>query len=172
MSTSTKGRRYEHELASEIYERTGGDLVPIPVGYSGNYNIPAPDICIDDGRKVHAFELKKTTEDRKSLYYKPNNRNEDDIAQLLEFARDYPRTVVPYVGVRFDRRQLILATLWTNATDDIMSMRSAKNTVPTDVRLTSSDNLSFHKPDTTEWPSASVGDDVTYVLSTIGYEER
>jgi len=167
--TQPKGRAYEMDLCTELYERTGGTILPIPAGYSGNHNIPSADIVIDDGQKVHAIELKKTSADRKSLYYDPEDTERDDLNQLLEFARDYPRTVCPYFGVRFDRRQLILAKFWLGAPNDMIALRSAVNTTPVDVRLTAAGNISVHKPDTETWPSASSGSDVEYILDTIGY---
>lgn len=169
MSLQKRGKSYETELCSEIYEASNGELFPEPIGYSGNHGIPAPDIRIDDGSKIHAFEIKRTTDDRKSVYYDRDDPARDDIYQLIRYAEKYPRTVVPYVGVRFTNRQLILAKLWIGGPNDLTALRSATKTAPTDVRLTSADNLSFHKPSTSEWPSAQKGNDAEYVLETIGY---
>lgn len=166
---SQKGRRYETELCSDIYEESDRELFPLPIGYSGNHTIPSPDVLIDDGMKMHAIELKRVGGNRESVVYDMFDTEKDDIYQLLTFARQYPRTVVPYVGVRFDRRQLILTKLWLGGPNDATALRSAANTAPTDVRLTHDDNLSFHKPSTDEWSGASAGDDAEYVLDTIGY---
>jgi len=164
-----KGREYEFDLANEIYEETDGALMPQPMGYSGNHGMPSPDLCIDDGRKIHALEIKRVGADRVSVVHAPDNPDRDDIHQLLQFARDFPRTVASYIGVRFDRRQLILAPLWVGGPDDITAMRSAANSTVTDVRLTNSNNLSVHKPSTNIWPSASTGNDARYLLEEIGY---
>ncbi len=169
MSHQKRGKEYETDLSKDIYEETDGELLPEPIGYSGNHNIPAPDIRIDDGTKVHAFELKRITKDRTSVNYEPTNRQKDDLHQLIQYARQYPRTVVPYVGVRFTQRQLLIAKLWLGAPNDQAVVRSATKTAPTDVRLTRANNLSFHKPDTDEWPSAQKGNDAQYLLETIGY---
>lgn len=169
MGAQKRGIQYENDICSGIYTRTGGDLIPERMGYSGNGVVPAPDVRIDDGTKVHAIELKKTKQDRISINYEPNDRQKDDLHQLIEYARNYPRTVVPYVGVRFRNRQLILTKLWLGAPNDETIIRSATKTGPTDVRLTNANNLSFHKPSTDEWPSQSKGDDVDYLLETIGY---
>ncbi len=169
MSSQKRGKSYETELSQDIYEETDHTLLPEPIGYSGNHNIPAPDIRIDDGTKIHAFELKRTTSDRISVTYDPTDRGKDDLHQLIQYAREYPRTVVPYVGVRFTQRQLLIAKLWLGAPNDEAVIRSATKTAPTDVRLTRAGNLSIHKPDTDEWPSARKGDDVQYLLETIGY---
>lgn len=166
-----KGRRYETQLCRDIYRQTDGDLLPIPAGYSGNHDVPSADIIIDDGTKIHAFELKNTSKDRKTVYYDPQDPGKDDIYQLLRFAREYPRTVAPYIGVDFDRRQLVCSKLWLEGPNDRMALQSAVNTTPTDVRLTYDDNLSFHKPSTDIWPSAKSGDNTEYILDLINYTE-
>lgn len=164
-----KGRQFELDLSAEIYEASNHELLPEPIAYSGNHRIPSADITIDDGTKIHAFELKKTSKDRQSLYYDPDDRGRDDLYQLLEYARNHPRTVVPYIGVSFDRRQLITVPLWLDAPNDIAAMRSATKTSPCEIKLTYADNLSFHKPDTDIWPSAQNGDDAQHVLEMINY---
>lgn len=165
----TRGKRFETSLCSDIYDETGGTVIAEPIGYSGNHNVPAPDIRIDDGTKVHAIELKTTDSDRVSVTYDPTDRARDDIAQLLEYAHTYPRTVAPYIGIKFTHRQLLLAKLWLGAPNDQVAVRSATKTVPTDVRYTYKGNLSFHRPDTNDWPSEQAGDNVDYLLRTIGY---
>lgn len=166
-----KGRQYETELCARIYDETGGQLIAEPLGYSGNHQAPAPDIRIDDGQKIHAFELKKTSDDRKSIYYEPADKTTDDINQLLTYADTYPRTVVPYIGVRFTNRQLVVAPIWMRAPNDRAKLQSATNTAPSgvDISVTYADNLSVQRPDTDAWPSAQKGDDVAYILREIGY---
>lgn len=170
MPQTGKGRSYEHQLSIDVYDRTGGDLIAEPIGYSGNHRAPAPDVRIDDGTKVHAIELKRTGQDRISVGWYPDDVRKDDIHQLLTYARSYPRTVVPYVGVRFNNRQLLLCKLWLGAPNDRAVVRSATNFTPTDIRLTRSDNLSIHRPSLDNWPSATEGNDGQYLLETIGYE--
>lgn len=165
-----KGRNFEHDLCADIYQATNHELIPEPIGYSGNHFAPSPDISIDDGTKLHAMELKNTSKDRITFYYDPDDKKRDDIYQLLEYARKYPRTVIPYVGVNFDRRQLLLIPLWLDGPNDRAAMRSATKMTPCDVSLTYADNLSVQKPSTDVWPSAKAGDDVEYVLETIGYD--
>ncbi len=160
-------REYKLSLCHDIHDHTDTEVLPQPIAQTGDYDIPTPDLCIDTGRKIHAFVIKRSNDERVSVRYEPHNPSADDINELLTFARAFPRTVVAHVGVRFDRRQLTIATLWPNAPNDRTAMRSAKNTADTDVRLTDADNLSFHKPDTTAWPSATTGDDAAYLIETI-----
>jgi Holliday junction resolvase len=171
MANTKKGRNYENQLCADVYRHTDGRLIAEPIGYSGNHIAPAPDIRIDDGTKIHAIELKRTGRDRISVGYNPDDLEKDDIHQLLTYAREYPRTVVPYVGVRFNNRQLLLTKLWLGAPNERAVVRSATNFTPTDVRLTKHDNLSIHQPSLDNWPSASAGDDVVYLLDTIGYTQ-
>lgn len=171
MVSSKRGREYENELTKNIYVETDGALIPETIGYSGNGAVPAPDIRIDDGTKVHAFELKRTSADRLSFQFDPDDRQKDDADQLFNYCRQYPRTVVPYLGVRFDNRQLIILQPWLGAPNNLASLRGATKTTPLDVNLTRAHNLSVQKPSTDEWPSATKGDDVQHVLDTINFEQ-
>lgn len=177
MSQQKAGYVAENDLVKEIYDQTDGDLFPIPVGMSGNHNVPAPDIVIDDGVKVHAFELKTTSKDRISVMLDPDEYGKvttsDDLSQLIYFGRNYPRTVVCYVGVSFNRRQLLLVKLWHNSDLSVENvLQSAVTTAPSgvDVSVTYANNLSVQKPDTDGWPSAAQGDDIEYLLDTINYD--
>ncbi len=170
MSAQKKGYEYENELCKDIYDATDGALIPEPIGFSGNHSLPAPDIRIDDGTKVHAIELKRTTKDRISIGWDPESTKKDDLHQLIAYARDYPRTVVPYVGVRFTNRQLLLSKLWLGAPNEEAVVRSATNLAETDIRFTGSKNLSVHRPSLDDWKSATSGDDAAYLLETIGWK--
>jgi len=172
MYAQKRGYEYENELVKTIYRHPDSDVVPVPCGMSGNHAVPAPDVLIDDGEKVHAVELKRTSETAKTFSYEPDADTRDDIDDLLRFARQYPRTVCPYVGVRFDNRQLILAKVWPKGADEDQLLDSIVTTAPTDVVVTRADNVSFRKPESeksdAEWPSAQAGDDAEYLLEVIG----
>jgi Holliday junction resolvase len=169
-NASKRGKQYELDICTAVYEQTEGDIIPEPIGYSGNHSLPAPDVRIDDGSTVHAIELKRTSSDRKSIYHDPESYQKDDLDQLIEYCREYPRLCVPYVGVRFDNRELLLFDLWLGAPTDRAVVRSGTSTSPTDgVNYTSDGNLSVHKPELSEWTSATTGNDATRVLEEIGY---
>lgn len=170
MSSGQRGKQYELDLCSAIYDTTDGDLIPEPVGYSGNHGLPAPDIHVDDGGKIHAIELKRTSKDRISLYHDRDDHQKDDLNQLLTYCHQHPRLVVPYVGVRFDNRQLLLFNLWLKAPTRDATICSGANIAPIDcVNYTNAGNLSIHKPGLDVWDSATAGDDAVEVLETIGY---
>lgn len=170
MPASKRGRRTELEYCTEIYERTDGRLFAEPVGYSGNHDVPSPDFTVDDGTKLHAFEWKTSKQDRTSVVYDPDDRGNDDLAQLIHYARDYPRTVVAHVGVTFTRRQATVATLYVGAETPEQVLQAGVESCETSVNLTHAGNLSFHRPTTDEWFSEQKGDDVGYILDRIGYD--
>lgn len=173
MASSKSGIQYEHELANGVYRRTGHRLLPQRDGFSGNGAVPSADLQIEDGRMIHAFEVKKTSQSSKTFEYKPNSDDPGDIDELLQFQAECPRTVCAYLGVRFENRQLVIAKIHRSETllEDIVA------TCPVDAKATRADNVSIRKPQTENqaltdeigWPSASVGDDVGYLLETIGY---
>lgn len=165
-----RGLNYEHEMANGVYEATDGALFPLRVGWSGNNKIPAPDVFVDDGIKGHAFEFKRTTQDRISITYDPDSDEPDDLSDLITFASSYPRTCCAYLGIRFTHRQLVLLKFWLGAPGTAALLQSAVTTSPIDARVTHAGNLSVHKPANDDWMSAQSGDDVQYLLETIGYE--
>jgi len=169
MNRRQVGKRFETTICGDIYNYTNEELFPEPIGFSGNHAVPAPDIKIDDGTKIHAFELKTTKHSRKTLNYYPDDPERDDLWQLFDYADRFPRTVIPYAGVRFNNRQLVILKFWLRAPNARSKLQSGANSVPTDVRLTNSDNLSVHKPDLDVWPSAQKGHDVEHILDTISY---
>lgn len=167
--SSQRGKRFETNLCSAVYDATDGELFPEPVGYSGNHRVPAPDIKVDDGHQIHAIKLKTSKKDRVSVVYDPEDTNRDDLHQLLTYAQKFPRQVVPYVGIKFTNRQLVCIPLWLGAPTAEAAVRSATKTAPIDVRYTYAGNLSVHRPSTEEWPSASAGDSAEYLLEAIDY---
>jgi Holliday junction resolvase - archaeal type len=169
MGASKRGLNYEHRIANGIYLRT--EIPALRSGYSGNQLVPSPDIVIDDGEKLHAIELKTTSEGRTSLTWEADDEENDDISGLLEFTRDCPRTVCPYLGVKFNHRQLSLAKGWPMADDTAVLLETFAGTAPTDVRLTNNLNLSWHKPDTDEWLSQQKGDDIKYICEVLGLDQ-
>lgn len=175
MSKQQAGLNYEHEIANGVYRATDGRLLPLRVGWSGNQSVPSPDVVLDAGDKVHAFELKRTTQDRISITHDSED-GDDDITELLTFAHDYPRTVVPTVGIRFTNRQLVFLRIWP--TDNAGKLvESVVGTAPIDASVTHKGNISVHRPPTTAeatkdekgWPSATDGDDISYVLDYIDW---
>lgn len=163
---SNKGRRYELDLIGEIFEVSEERLVPVPPGYSGNHRIPSCDFIVNDGRNVHAFEVKRTAKDRYIFDL------EDDIKPLIEFCQKYPAPTYPYLAVRFDRRKLIIIKLWMGKNVDwVEVVESGATLAPTGIetKVTRTNNLSVYKPETSDWESAGPGRDSEHVLDIIGF---
>lgn len=167
--SSTKGREYEHHLADIVASSTNGELIPLGTGYNSQYS-EAVDMIIDDGRAVHAFELKRTGQDAYTMYWSEDDYQKDDLYQLCKFCQNYPRPTYPYSGVRFDNRQLTLTKLYINDwPDQDETLDTAVQTTKTSVNHTPSGNLRYHKPDT-DWPGRNLDDhDGQHVLDRIGY---
>lgn len=177
MPSGKSGISFEHSIANGVYRRTGNRLLPQRDGYSGNGAVPSADIVIEDGETVHAIELKNTSRNSQTFEYDPEpDVLSDDIAQLFEFMEQYPRTVCGYLGVKFPNRQLILAKVWA---DGATPLEDIVATCPVDAVVTRADNVSIRKPpttvqakaDETGWPSAQAGNDIDYLLNTIGYDK-
>lgn len=166
---SGKGREYENGLLRDIYEETDGDMIGIQAGYSGNHAAPSPDFILNDGRNVHAFEVKRTKQDRQTFVCDEDGAK-DDIRQLVEFCRGYKPPTYPYLAVRFNRRQLIVIKLFMGSDNDwIHIVESGHVFCPVESGVTRTNNLIVYRPDAGEWPSAADGNDAQHILETIGY---
>jgi Holliday junction resolvase len=165
MGSTKQGLRYEHDLKNDIYERTLSKdrvLVPIRPDFSGNSLPPNADLVVNDGRRVHAIELKRTGKD---VFRIPGY----EIEQLVQFCQEYPAPAYPYLGVRFNQRQLVLTKVWMGDGGDNSYAEDAALMCPVEAHATEADTFVIQKPSTEEWPSVTKGDDVEHVLDTIGY---
>lgn len=166
---SKKGRRYENEILSDIYRETDGEMIGIQAGYSGNHVAPSPDFILNDGRNVHAFEVKKTGKDRQTFSCH-EDIDKDDIQQLVRFCRTYNPPTYPYLAVRFNRRQIIVIKLFMGPDNDWERIvESGDIFCPVESSVTRTNNLIVYKPDAGEWPSASDGSDTEHILDSIGW---
>ena len=165
-----KGTTYEHNLADYVAEATDGELIPLGTGYNSQH-AEAVDLIIDDGHAVHAIELKRTAQDAYTLHWDDEDYQKDDIYNLCKFCVEYPRPTYPYLGVRFNRKQLSLTKLYLNAfpeQDELLE--KAVTLAPTEASVTRENNLRYYQPDS-EWPSTNLDEnDAQHVLDTIGYQ--
>ena len=170
MQTS-KGNRYEHHLADITANATNGELIPLGTGYNSQH-AEAVDLIIDDGHAVHAFELKRTAQDAYTLYWDEDDYQKDDLYNLCKFCVEYPRPTYPYVGVRFNKRQLALTKLYLNDyPDQDAVLDKSVQLSPIEAKHTGSGNLRFYRPDTGDWPGTKLDQkDAQHVLDAIGYQ--
>lgn len=167
-----KGTKYEHDLADVVAEATNGELIPLGTGYNSQHS-EAVDLIIDDGHAVHAFELKRTAQDAYTLYWDEDDYQTDDLYNLCKFCAEYPRPTYPYVGVRFDRRQLAVTKLYLNDWPDQEALLDdAVRLSPIEAKHTGSGNLRFYAPENgSEWPKQNLDQfDAQHVLDSIGWQ--
>lgn len=169
---SKKGRTYEHHLGDIVADATNGELIPLGTGYNSQHS-EAVDLIIDDGYAVHALELKRTSKDAYTLHWDEDDYQKDDLYNMCKFCVNYPRPTYPYVGVRFNNRQLALTKLYINdwpEQDDLLS--DAVTLAPIDAKVTRADNLRFYRPESgSGWQSENLDQfDAQHVLDTIGWQ--
>jgi len=170
MSTK-KGQKYEHHLSDIVADATDGELIPLGAGYNSQHS-EAVDLIIDDGHAVHAFELKRTSQEAYTLHWDEEDYQKDDLYNLCKFCIEYPRPTYPYVGVRFNKRQLAITKLYLNEwpNQDELLEDSVKLS-PIEASVTHGDNLRFYKPETGDWPGTKLDQkDAQHVLDTIGFQ--
>lgn len=174
MSQQQRGNDYEHTLSSDIYTYTNGELIPLGAGYNTVHGSPI-DMLIDDGHAVHVFELKTTSQDAYTLTWDPEEYQEDDIYYMMKFCKEYPRPTYPYIGMRFNNRQLALTKLYMNDYPDMREvLDDAKLMSPIEAKTNEAgvkeNNIRFYKPETGEWPGTNLEEkDVQHVLDTINF---
>jgi hypothetical protein len=163
------GRRYEHKLSNAVFDATDGVLIPLGGGFNGATAWDV-DMLIDDGEAVHVFELKRTGQDGYTLVWDPDDRSHDDLYGLVEFCINYPRPAYPYVGVRFNNKQLAVTRIYVDEWPDREGLLdSAEMLEPYDdvVDHTGYGNLRFHRAESI--PSQASGNDAQHVLDRINY---
>lgn len=168
---SSKGRRYEHHLGDVVADATHGELLPLGTGYNSQHS-EAVDLIIDDGHAVHAFELKRTSQDAYTLHWESDDTQKDDLYELCKFCNRYPRPTYPYIGVRFNSRQLALTKVYVKDwPDQDAVLQKTQQLSPIESKITHDDNLRFYKPETGEWPGTKLDQkDAQHVLDTIGWQ--
>lgn len=139
MSRQSRGLQKENEIAREIYEQTGGSVIPVRAGYSGNAAVPLPDLLIPVAGSLRAIELKTSTQDRFSV--KPEH-----VEQVVNWSMDMTEIpTYPYLSVKFSNYEVYtgrLAFPW----DIEQSFEAWAEDTPFKANVTPSGNLSIHNP--------------------------
>lgn len=165
---SNKGVRYEHDLADDIREATGEELVPLGAGYTSIHGSPM-DLLVDDGEAVHVFELKDISGDAFTLNWEPDDYQKDDLYYLCKFCVNYPRPTYPYYGVRFNNRQIVVGKMYLeNFPEGDEVIDDAVKLCPVESKYTRAGNLRIYKPSCDVWTCQDI-DDAQAVLDAIGY---
>ena len=97
MSRQKAGLRFEHDLAREIYNTSGGKVIPLRASWSGNATPPLPDLLIPYNGSLRAVEVKTSGQKRMVV-------NSDDLQDVLHWGMDMTEVpTYPYLTVKFTR---------------------------------------------------------------------
>lgn len=139
MSRQSRGLQKEHDIAREIFDLTGGAIIPVRAGYSGNSAVPLPDLLIPVAGSLRAIELKTSSQKRFSV--KP-----EDVEQVLNWSMDMTEIpTYPYLSIKFSNYEVYtgrLAYPW----DVQKSFEAWAADTPLVANVTDSGNLSVHNP--------------------------
>jgi Holliday junction resolvase len=139
MSRQSRGLQKENEIAREIFETTGGAVIPVRAGYSGNSAVPLPDLLIPVAGSLRAVEMKTSSQNRFSV--KP-----DAVEQIIDWSMNMTEVpTFPYLAVKFNNYEVYtgrLAMPW----DIQQSFEVWAADSPFEANVTDAGNLSVHNP--------------------------
>jgi Holliday junction resolvase len=140
MSRQKAGLRKEHDLAREIYNTSGGKVIPLRAGWSGNSSPPLPDLLIPYNGSLRAVEVKTSGQKRMVV-------NSDDLQDVLHWGMDMTEVpTYPYLTVKFTRYEAQTYRLvkpW-DIEDSLKYMASEQSEF--DTNFTRGGNISFGHP--------------------------
>jgi Holliday junction resolvase len=157
MSRQKAGLQFEHDLARGVYDTTGGSVIPLRAGWSGNSSVPAPDLLIPFKGSLRAVEVKSSNQKRMVV-------DRDDLKDVIDWALNMNEMYTfPYLSVKFSYYEM--QTMRLEKPWDIDGcLHMLDKTCPFDSNVTRGGNISFGNP--SEYDSeviganASVGDPV------------
>lgn len=148
MSRQKAGLKKEHSLASGVYEETGGSVIPLRAGWSGNSSVPAPDLLIPYRGSLRALEVK--TSNQKRMVVK-----REDLEDIIDWSLNMNEVhTFPYLGIKFsyyEMQTMRLEKPW----DLDASLEILAEKCPFDSKVTRGGNISFGNP--SEYDSDVIG---------------
>jgi len=140
MSRQKAGLRKEHELAAEIYNISGGNVIPLRAGWSGNSSPPMPDLLIPYRGSLRALELKTSGQKRMVV-------QRDDLDDIIDWAMHMNEVpTFPYLVVKFTMYEAVTMRIhkpW-DIEDSLTIMDEYQS--PFDTNITRGGNISFGHP--------------------------
>jgi Holliday junction resolvase len=95
MSRQKAGLRFEHDLAREIHNTSGGKVIPLRASWSGNSTPPLPDLLIPYKGSLRAVEVK--TSGQKRMVVK-----REDLEDIMHWGMDMNEVpTYPYLTIKF-----------------------------------------------------------------------
>jgi len=139
MSRQRAGLKKEHSLAKEIYELTGGGVIPLRAGWSGNSAVPAPDLLVPYKGSLRSIELKTSGQDRLIV-------TEEDVEDVVRWSMDMTEIhTFPYLSIKFPYYEVQTFRL-EQPWDIEQSFKSLVDRVQFDSNYTRGGNISFGNP--------------------------
>lgn len=173
-----KGKDYELEQKNKIMEETSEEVIAIRPDYSGNSLYSVADVIVlwedyyGDQLRAAFVELKKRSgpEGQRQRVMSGSSKGESGLDELDGLIEGTPIWGQPWVAVKFDHRELIVA----NAVDLRAAIHTdGQETAFHGARLTPADSISMVKPTLDDWNSSTAGeDDHIKLLDTLGVPEQ
>lgn len=139
MSRQKAGLRKEHNLAQGVYDVTGGSVIPLRAGWSGNSAVPAPDLLIPFKGSLRAIEVKTTNQKRVVV-------TREDISDILDWATNMTEIhTYPYLSIKFSYYEMQTMRLEYPWNVD-KCLETLAETSPFDSNVTRGGNISFGNP--------------------------
>jgi len=140
MSRQKAGLQKEHDLAREIHDISGGKVIPLRAGWSGNSSPPLPDLLIPYKGSLRAIELKTSGQKRMVV-------DSDDLEDVLHWSMEMNEVpTYPYLTVKFTRYEAQTYRL-TKPWDIEASLKHmAEVQSDFDTNFTRGGNISFGHP--------------------------
>jgi Holliday junction resolvase len=139
MSRQTRGLQKENEVASEIYDATGGNVIPIRASWSGNASPPLPDLMIPLDGALRAVEMKTSSSKRLVV-------TKEDVSDIVSWAIDMSEMpAYPYIVIKFTHYEAQCHRLY-KPWDVEQSFELIAEETSLDSRVTKSGNISFGHP--------------------------
>ncbi len=139
MSRQSQGLRFEHDIASGVYKSTGGGVIPLRAGFSGNQGVPAPDLLIPFKGSLRAVEIKTSNQKRMVV-------QREDLEDVIDWALNMNEIhTFPYLSIKFsyyEMQTMRLEKPW----DLDACLEMLAETAPFDTNVTRGGNISFGNP--------------------------
>lgn len=139
MSRQKAGLQFEHDMASDVYDITGGSVIPLRAGWSGNSSVPAPDLLIPYKGSLRAVEIKTTNQKRIVV-------DRDDLSDVIDWSMNMNEIhTFPYLSIKFSYYEM--QTMRIEKPWDLDgSLEILAETSPFDSNVTRGGNISFGSP--------------------------
>jgi Holliday junction resolvase len=139
MSRQKAGLNKEHGLASGVYEATGGSVIPLRAGWSGNSAVPAPDLLIPYKGSLRALELFTSNQKRYVV-------DQEKVKDVVDWSMNMNEIhTFPYLSVKFSYYEMQTYRL-EKPWDIEESFEIIDQKAEFDTNVTRSGNISFGHP--------------------------